>query len=77
MKIGLLPVASQIAAVALEEAKAKKGRERAHRRITSAVMPLLEEAALVGLDQAVIAVRGNPEAVLAIEARRRELTAAP
>lgn len=72
MKIGLLPIAEQIAALAIEEARRKKSGS-AQRRISAAVLPLLEEAALAGFQQAQIAVGPLTEAALILARRKREL----
>jgi hypothetical protein len=75
MRVGLVPLAERIAEAALEAARAKKGPEAARRRVAAAVAPILSEAVFIGLDQALIAVRGDPDAVLAISARKMELEA--
>jgi hypothetical protein len=73
MKIGLGPLADRISAAALDASRGKKGPAETRRRLAAAVMPMIEEAALAGFEQAQIAVAGITAAELALAERKAEL----
>ncbi len=73
MKVGLSPLADRVALAVRHAARAKKGAADTQRRIVAQVLPALEEAVLIGVDQALIAARNFPDAQLLILARKREL----
>lgn len=81
-ELGLTPFADQIAELALEAVRAKKGARETRRRISSGVLVALMEARRSGLQQAIIVLGpGHIEAVNTInrqiEAERQSSDEAP
>lgn len=74
MKVGLRDLSDRVASAARGAARGKRGASETQRRIAAAVTPLLEEAVLIGVDQAIVAVGfRNHAATNAIAARKRAL----
>lgn len=72
-ELGLTPFADQIAELAIEAVRAKKGARETRRRISAGVLEALMEARLSGLQAAIIAL--GPGYVEAVNAINRQIEA--